>query len=104
MEEIRNEESMNTEETTNLVPTNDYVPEMEDNEGGVAPLIIGGLTLTAIAAGIGFGWKKLKGKREQKLLEKLEADGYTIIPPGEEECAPLDAEIVEEEESAKKNK
>lgn len=101
MEEIRNEESMNTEETTNLVPTNDYVPEMEDNEGGVAPLIIGGLTLTAIAAGIGFGWKKLKGKREQKLLEKLKADGYTIIPPGEGECAPLDAEIVEEEESAK---
>ena len=99
MEEIRNEESMNTEETTNLVPTNDYVPEMEDNEGGVAPLIIGGLTLTAIAAGIGFGWKKLKGKREQKLLEKLKADGYTIIPPEEEET--VDAEIVEEEESTK---
>lgn len=99
MEEIRNEEIMNTEETMNLIPTNDYVPEMKDNEGGVAPLIIGGLTLTAIAAGIGFGWKKLKGKREQKLLEKLEADGYTIIPPGEEET--VDAEIVEEEESAK---
>ena len=99
MEEIRNEESMNTEETTNLVPTNDYVPETEDNEGGVAPLIIGGLTLTAIAAGIGFGWKKLKGKREQKLLEKLKADGYTIIPPEEEET--VDAEIVEEEESTK---
>lgn len=99
MEEIRNEESMNTEETMNLIPTNDYVPEMEDNEGGVAPLIIGGLTLTAIAAGIGFGWKKLKGKREQKLLEKLEADGYTIIPPEEEET--VDAEIVEEEESTK---
>lgn len=101
MEEIRNEEIMNTEETTNLVPTNDYVPETEDNEGSITPLIIGGLTLTAIAAGIGFGWKKLKGKREQKLLEKLKADGYTIIPPEEEECAPLDAEIVEEEESTK---
>ena len=99
MEEIRNEESMNTEETTNLVPTNDYVPETEDNEGSITPLIIGGLTLTAIAAGIGFGWKKLKGKREQKLLEKLKADGYTIIPPEEEET--VDAEIVEEEESAK---
>lgn len=99
MEEIRNEESMNTEETTNLVPTNDYVPETEDNEGSIAPLIIGGLTLTAIATGIGFGWKKLKGKREQKLLEKLKADGYTIIPPEEEET--VDAEVVEEEESAK---
>ena len=99
MEEIRNEEIMNTEETTNLVPTNDYVPETEDNEGSITPLIIGGLTLTAIAAGIGFGWKKLKGKREQKLLEKLKADGYTIIPPEEEET--VDAEIVEEEESTK---
>lgn len=99
MEEIRNEEIMNTEETTNLVPTNDYVAE--DNEGSITPLIIGGLTLTAIAAGIGFGWKKLKGKREQKLLEKLKADGYTIIPPDEEECAPLDVEVVEEEESTK---
>lgn len=99
MEEIRNEEIMNTEEATNLVPTNDYVPETEDNEGGVAPLIIGCLTLTAIAAGIGFGWKKLKGKREQKLLEKLKADGYTIIPPEEEET--VDAEVVEEEESTK---
>lgn len=93
MEEIRNEEGMNAEETTNLVPTNDYVPE--DNEGSITPLIIGGLTLTAIAAGIGFGWKKLKGKREQKLLEKLKADGYTIIPPEEEET--VDAEVVEEE-------
>lgn len=99
MEENRNEEIMNTEETTNLVPTNDYVSETEDNEGSITPLIIGGLTLTAIAAGIGFGWKKLKGKREQKLLEKLKADGYTIIPPEEEET--VDAEIVEEEESAK---
>lgn len=99
MEEIRNEESMNTEETTNLVPTNDYVPETEYNEGSITPLIIGGLTLTAIATGIGFGWKKLKGKREQKLLEKLKADGYTIIPPEEEET--VDAEVVEEEESTK---
>ena len=101
MEEIRNEESMNTEEITNLVPTNDYVPETEDNEGSINPLIIGGLTLTAIAAGIGFGWKKLKDKREQKLLEKLKADGYTIIPPEEEECAPLDVEVMEEGESTK---
>ena len=101
MEEIRNEEIMSTEETTNLVPTNDYVPETEDNEGGITPLIIGGLTLTAIAAGIGFGWKKLKGKRERKLLEKLKADGYTIIPPEEEET--VDAEVVEEE-STKKEK
>lgn len=103
MEEIRNEESMNTEETTNLVPTNDYVPETEDNEGGIAPLIIGGLTLTAIAAGIGFGWKKLKGKGEQKLLEKLKADGYTIIPPDREECETSESEDMEEE-STKKEK
>lgn len=103
MEEIRNEESMNAEETTNLVPANDYVPETEDNEGSITPLIIGGLTLTAIAAGIGFGWKKLKGKREQKLLEKLEADGYTIIPPDLVECETAESEDVEEE-STKKEK
>lgn len=103
MEEIRNEESMNAEETTDLVPTNDYVPETEDNEGSITPLIIGGLTLTAIAAGIGFGWKKLKGKREQKLLEKLTADGYTIIPPDLEECETVESEVVEEE-SKKKEK
>lgn len=102
MEEIRNEEIMNTEEATNLVPTNDYVPETEDNEGSITPLIIGGLTLTAIAAGIGFGWKKLKGKREQKLLEKLKADGYTIIPPDLEECEAVESEVVEEESTKSK--
>lgn len=103
MEEIRNEESMNTEETTDLVPTNDYVLETEDNEGSITPLIIGGLTLTAIAAGIGFGWKKLKGKREQKLLEKLKADGYTIIPPEYDGEEFVDEEVMEEE-SKKKEK
>lgn len=95
MEEIRNEEIMNTEETTNLVPTNDYVSETGNDEGSLVPLVIGGLTLTAIATGIGLGWKKLKGKRKERLLSELKADGYTIIPPEEEET--VDAEVVEEE-------
>lgn len=100
MEEIRNEEMNNEtmveENTTDLVPQNDYEP-IEEEEGSIVPVVIGGLLIAGAAAGIGLGWKKIKAHSEKRQLKKLEKKGYTIIPPDSYEEDVVEAEEVSEE-------
>ena len=104
MEENRNENMEVAVENTNGT----YIPEnyQETDESGISatPIIIGGLLLTAAAAGVGLGWKKIKEKSEERQLKKFRKKGFTIIPPEDDEEDVVDGECVDVEESKEKEK
>lgn len=101
MEEMNNTNEVMNEETFDLVPGNNE--QVEEGNGSIVPIIIGGLLVSGVAAGVGLGWKKLKGKREERLIRKLEKAGYIVSMPEEEyEKEDLENDVVEEDSKTKK--
>lgn len=97
MEEIRNEEVTTMEN----YPVNNVEPE-ENGSNILVPIAIGGLLMTAAVSAAGIIWRKGESRRKKKMIEKLAKEGYTIVPPEEEDEDVVDIEIVEEDEKPKK--
>lgn len=97
MEEIRNEEVTTMEN----YPVNNVEPE-ENRSNILVPIAIGGLLMTAAVSAAGIIWRKGESRRKKKMIEKLAKEGYTIVPPEEEDEDVVDCEIVEEDKKPKK--
>lgn len=101
MEEMNNTNEVMNEETYDLVPENNE--QVEEGKGSIVPIIIGGLLVSGVAAGVSLGWKKLKGKREERAIRKLEKEGYIVSMPEEEyEEEGLENDVMEEDSKTKK--
>lgn len=101
MEEMNNTNEVMNEETYDLVPESNG--QVEEGNGSIVPIIIGGLLVSGVAAGVGLGWKKLKGKREERAIRNLEKAGYIVSMPEEEyEEEGLEDDVVEEDSKTKK--
>lgn len=99
MEEMNNTNEVMNEETYDLVPGSNE--QVEEGNGSIVPIIIGGLLVSGVAAGVSLGWKKLKGKREERAIRSLEKAGYIVSMP-EEEFEEEEFEDVVEDSEAKK--
>lgn len=99
MEEMNNTNEVMNEETYDLVPGSNE--QVEEGNGSIVPIIIGGLLVSGVAAGVSLGWKKLKGKREERAIRSLEKAGYIVSMP-EEEFEEEEFEDVVEDSKAKK--
>lgn len=101
MEEMNNTNEVMNEETYDLVPENNE--QVEENGSIVPPILIGGLLVSGVAAGVSLGWKKLKGKGTERAIRKLEKEGYIVSMPEEEyEEEDFEDDVVEEDSKTKK--
>lgn len=100
MEEMNNTNEV-MEETYDLVPENNE--QVEEGNGSIVPILIGGLLVSGVAAGVSLGWKKLKGKGTERAIRKLEKEGYIVSMTEEEyEEEDLEDDVVEEDSKTKK--
>lgn len=101
MEEMNNTNEVMNEETYDLVPESNE--QVEEGNGSIVPIIIGGLLVSGVAAGVSLGWKKLKGKREERAIRNLEKAGYIVSMPEEKFVEEdLEDDVVEEDSKIKK--
>lgn len=99
MEENKNIEVVEAEET-NLIPVEENCDDSyEEEDGSLVPVVIG--SILAVGALTAFTFrKKISAKLEQRSIEKLRKKGYDVLPQDEEDldgpCGDVDEEEIEE--------
>lgn len=87
--------------------TNEELQEIEENEdcvtecsgGGLGKLLIGGLILGVVAAGVA-AYKKFQPKLEERKIKNLEKRGYTVLKSDTiEAIVPVEETEVDESET-----
>ena len=97
MEDLKNVAEETTMEETNVIDLYPAEDECETESHGFGKLMIGlGLAATAAVVAVAVKNKdKIKQKKTEKMIKKLEEQGYLVA----EEYADIDEDFCEEEES-----